>query len=37
MFVGTISAVIIYFILTIITIIAYVEISDRVPEPVLAA
>ena len=34
---GTISAVVIYFILTIVTIIAYVEISGRVPSAVLAA
>ena len=37
MFVGTISAVVIYFILTIVTIVAYVEISGRVPSALLAA
>ena len=37
MYVGTISAVAIYFLLTIVTIAAYVEISGHVPQPVLIA
>lgn len=35
MFVGTISAVIIYFLLTIVTILAYVAVSGQVPDEVL--